>query len=78
MVVLTDGVYTGADPIAEATLAAGDGIIVHTITFSDGANQTDMQAVAQAGGGVHYHAPDPTALNDVFIQISGSIAILTK
>lgn len=78
MIVLTDGVYTGDDPVPEATLAGTDGIIIHTITFGDGANQPDMQAVAQEGNGQHFHAPDAAALDDVFTQISGSISILTQ
>ena len=78
MIVLTDGVYTGGNPVPEATTSANAGIVIHTITFGDGANQSDMQAVAQAGDGEHYHAPDTTSLNDVFTQISGSIAILTE
>ena len=78
MVVLTDGVYTAANPVSEASAADGDNIFVHTITFGTGANQSDMQAVAEAGNGNHYHAPDAAALGDVFTQIAGSIAILTE
>ena len=78
MIVFTDGVYTGPNPVPEAVLAANDDIIVHTITFSNGANQVDMQAVADAGNGEHYHAPDQAALNTVFEQISASITLLTE
>ena len=78
MIVLTDGVYTGDDPSTEATLAAADGILIHTITYGDGANQTDMQAVAQNGNGQHYHAPDETTLNDIFTEIAATFSILTQ
>ena len=78
MIVLTDGVYTGSDPVSQALLAGDDGITVHTITFSDGADQTSMQNVAVAGHGNHYHAPDAAALNDVFTKIAGSLAVLTQ
>jgi len=78
MIVLTDGVYTGDDPITEATLAGAAGINVHTITFGSGANQSDMEAVAQEGNGRHFHAPDAAALDDVFAQICGSITVLTQ
>lgn len=78
MIVLTDGVYTAANPVPEANAADDESIFVHTITFGAGANQSDMQAVAEAGSGNHYHAPDAAALADVFTQIAGSIAILTE
>ncbi len=78
MIVLTDGVYTGSDPVPQALLAGEEDITVHTITFSDGADQTSMQNVAVAGHGNHYHAPDADALNDVFTKIAGSLAVLTQ
>ncbi len=78
MIVLTDGVYTEAYPVPAAIAAAGDDIFIHTITFSNGANQADMQAVAQAGNGNHFHAPNAAALEDVFEQIAATITILTQ
>jgi len=78
MILLTDGVYTYANPVPAATAAANDNIFIHTITFSNGANQADMQAVAQAGNGNHFHAPNAAALEDVFAQIAASITILTE
>lgn len=78
MIVFTDGVYTGADPVPEARAAHRDNIAVHTITFSNGANQTDMKAVATAGGGAHYHAPDKSALKDIFKQMAAAITLLTQ
>ena len=78
MIVLTDGVYTHADPVPQAVAANAEKIFVHTITFGTGANQADMEAVAQAGSGNHFHAPDADALEDVFKQVAGSIAILTE
>ena len=78
MILLTDGVYTAANPMPEAISAGADDIFIHTITFGNGANQTDMQDVAQAGNGNHFHAPDAEALDDVFAQIAGSITILTE
>ncbi len=78
MIVLTDGVYTAANPVPAATAAATDDIFIHTITFSNGANQADMQAVALAGNGNHFHAPNAAALEDVFAQIAASITILTE
>ena len=81
MVVLTDGAYSnGIHPSGQATLAAADGIRVHTITFGavPAAVIDAMRATAAAGGGNHYHAPDAATLNNVFTEIAGSISILTE
>ena len=50
-------------------------ITVHTITFSDGVNQSQMQAVVEAGGGNHYHATDEAALEDVFCEIALTLSV---
>jgi hypothetical protein len=78
MIVLTDGVYTGVDPVPSAAAAHASGAIVHTITFSNGANQVDMQAVAATGGGASYHAVDAATLNEIFTKLAGTITILTE
>ena len=78
MIVLTDGNYTGNDPVPAATAAAAADIIVHTITFSAGANQTDMQEVATAGGGLHYHAPDAATLNEIFRDLAAMPVLITE
>lgn len=78
MIVFTDGNYTGTDPAIDAANARNEGIVVHTITYSSGAAQTDMQRVAVAGGGQHYHAPDVASLNAVFQRLAATLAILTE
>ena len=78
MIVFTDGHYTAGDPIPDAANAKAQGIVVHTITFSSGANQSHMLQVATAGGGRHYHAPDVAALNDIFQELAATAAILTE
>lgn len=79
IIVLTDGGYNdGGPPFDEATLCKLAGITVHTITFSDQANQQDMITTATNGGGQHYHADNEEELTRVFEQIAGSFAILTK
>ncbi|MEM7455688.1 MAG: vWA domain-containing protein [Planctomycetota bacterium] len=78
IIVLTDGIHNdGLPPFASALLAAQDGYIVHTITFSDDANLEDMQTVAFNGGGTHHHAANGAELENVFRRIAGSFAILT-
>jgi Mg-chelatase subunit ChlD len=74
MVVLTDGVRTqGIDPIKVAQAAAAANITVHTITFSDQADQNTMREVAAVGGGNHYHAPDDEALQSIFREIAETL-----
>lgn len=74
VVLLTDGIKTqGDDPIALAAAALTQNIKVHTITFSDQADQVLMQAVATAGGGQHYHAPDAATLTAVFTQLAETL-----
>ena len=78
MIVFTDGQYTEADPAPLASAAAADGITVHTITFSPGANQTDMLAAATAGKGRHFHADNATDLDDIFREMAASLAIIIQ
>jgi uncharacterized protein YegL len=78
MIVFTDGQYTEANPVPLATAATADGITVHTITFSPGANQADMQAVANAGKGRHFHADNATDLEDIFQEMAASLAIIIQ
>jgi len=78
MIVLTDGNYTGADPMPAATAAAADGITIYSITFGDSANQADMIALASAGNGEHHHAPTAASLQTIFRDLAGSFSILTE
>jgi hypothetical protein len=81
MIVLTDGLYNGGtdDPADVATdIRSNHDITIHTITFSDAADQASMQSTATNGGGLHYHAPDAATLQDVFHELAGAIAILTE
>ena len=77
MVVLTDGVFNrGAHPKFIAATAASQGITIHTVTFSDGAEQTAMQEVAAAAGGRHFHAPDAAALEQIFREIASTLPVV--
>ena len=73
MIVMTDGGYTEEDPVPYAKIAAANNLKVHTITFSDAANQEDMISVANAGNGIHYHAETTEDLIAVFEELAGSI-----
>ena len=80
LVVLTDGNHnTGLDPLIAAQDAADDGIMIFTVTFSNEANQTSMQQVANIGNGRHYHASNAAELSNVFRDIAASLpTLLTK
>lgn len=78
IILFTDGSYTGANPVPTAQSIGADNIIIITVTFGAGANQTDMQAVASAGNGDHYHAPDTSTLNQIFDDLVGMITVLTN
>jgi hypothetical protein len=81
IVVMTDGVHnTGTDPETVAQWAHDTyGVTIHTVTFSNQANQTKMQAVARLGGGEHWHASNAAALVDAFVKIANNTpTILTE
>ncbi len=78
MIVFTDGQYTENNPVAAGAAAHADGINIYTITFSPGANQSDMQDLAYAGKGQHFHADDPESLNDIFRQLAASLSIIVQ
>lgn len=80
MVVLTDGIGNqGRDPVDVAIAAAAANVTVHTITFSEQADQQKMMQVAAAGGGNHFHAPNESVLRDIFKQIADTLpAVLMK
>ncbi len=77
MIVFTDGhANQGGSPVTAAQAAADEQILIHTVTFSDGADQTAMKDVAAAGGGEHYHAPDAAALEQAFREIALSMLVV--
>jgi Mg-chelatase subunit ChlD len=80
MVVLTDGIWNqGKDPANVASAAAAANITIHTITFSEQADQQKMAEVASIGGGKHYHAPDEESLRQIFAEIAQTLpAVLTQ
>ena len=78
IVVLTDGRHNrGVDPeLAAAAAHNDDNITVHTITFSKGANQNHMIAVASEGGGSHWHADAQASLLQVFEDVANNLPTL--
>ncbi len=80
VVVMTDGVHNfGTSPTKAVRDLADDAVMVFTITFSDEADQSQMQEVAKNGGGRHFHAITAEQLRDAFREIARSLpTILTK
>jgi Ca-activated chloride channel homolog len=77
MVLMTDGIHNqGPEPITSAKKAAKDGIIIHTITFSNEADIKRMQEVAAATGGRHFHAPTAADLVRIFKEIASTLPVL--
>lgn len=75
IVILTDGENNQTpDPIEVAqTFVSSTNVIIHTVTFSDGANITDMAEVADIGNGNHYHADDTEELIEIFEEIANNL-----
>jgi Ca-activated chloride channel family protein len=77
MVLFTDGHATHGRPLPDAANdAANKDITIHTVTFGDGANQSDMLTVAEITGGNHYHAPDAATLKEIFREIALTLPIV--
>ncbi|MGI9430094.1 MAG: vWA domain-containing protein, partial [Bythopirellula sp.] len=77
MILFTDGHRTaGRQPRDAALDAAAENIMIHTITFGNGANQPQMEEVATITGGKHYHAPDAVALAAIFQEIAFTLPVI--
>ena len=80
MILMTDGQWNaGTDPVGVASIAKQYGIVIHTVTFLPGAEQTTMQQVATVTGGRHYHADDADQLKAAFEELARTLpVVLTK
>ncbi len=77
MIVLSDGIYnSGVDPIVAANMAAGEKIMIFTVSFSQEADQATMLEIAQCGSGKHYYAGSSDALAQAFQDIARSLPTL--
>ncbi len=80
MIVMTDGHQNaGQEPISVADLLAREGVVIHAITFGNGANQTLMRQVATIGRGRFFHAANGAQLQEVYREIARTLrTILTQ
>ncbi len=77
MIVLTDGIHNwGPEPVGMTSYAADNNVIVHTVTFSNEADQSRMQEVASVGSGRHYHATNMASLRTAFQEIARNLPVL--
>lgn len=77
IVVMTDGRQNrGIPPTVIARRAADRNVTVHTITFSEGANQELMEEVAEIASGTHLHAENNQQLVDAFRDIARQLQVL--
>lgn len=71
MVLMSDGQWNeGSNPTQTANQARQDGIIIHTVSFLDGADVQDMQKIATRTGGRHYHASNRDELIAAFEDLA--------
>ena len=73
LVVMTDGQHNqNRDPelAAREALAQNPNLIIHTVTFSPGAEQGRMRRIATIGNGRHHHATSIQELRAVFEDIA--------
>ncbi len=71
MIVMTDGNHnTGAEPRGVARQLANEGVVIHTITFGNDADQTRMREIAGIGRGRFFHAVNGSQLRDIYREIA--------
>jgi uncharacterized protein YegL len=75
VIIMTDGQHnTGVSPLVVVNQAGA--VTVHTVTFGAGANQTDMQTVAQRGNGIHLHANNNQQLAQAFREMARQLSVM--
>ena len=82
IIVFTDGENKKGTPPAAAgqqIVTQYPNVVIHTVTFTPGADQVAMQALSNAANGKHYHADNGTQLTDIFRELAQSFrTILTE
>lgn len=77
MVVMTDGRQNeGVSPLIAAQECRDNNVVVHTITFSQGADEALMQEVAEITGGTHLHATGNAQLIEAFRTIARQLEVI--
>jgi len=77
MIVMTDGNQNeGISPIIAAEECRAENVVVHTITFSSGADEALMEQVASLTGGTHLHAETNEQLVEAFQTIARQLEVI--
>ena len=77
IIVMTDGNQNeGISPELVAPRAQEAGVVVHTITFSEGANEALMAQVADIADGIHLHADSDEELLESFRTIAKQLQVI--
>lgn len=77
MIIMTDGKWNaGRNPNDAAKDAKKKDITIHTVTFLDTADQTDMKKVAKTAGGKHFHASDKATLESAFRELATHLPVV--
>ncbi len=79
LIVMTDGVHnmdSTPEAAAATVMAANPDLLIYTITFGAGAEQTPMQTVAATGNGRHFHAADVNQLVGIFEELATNAGVL--
>lgn len=77
IVLMTDGLWNqGVDPVGVARTAKSNGVIVHTVTFLPGAEQTAMIEIATITGGRHYFAKNAAELEAAFKELAFMMPVM--
>ena len=78
LIVMTDGRHnqeSTPEAAATAAMAAHPDMLIYTITFGAGAQQTPMITVAATGNGNHFHADNANELVDVFEELASNAGV---
>jgi Mg-chelatase subunit ChlD len=81
VVLMTDGRHNTGEPPDSVAVRELDHLefLIQAVTFGDGADQQLMSRVADIGGGRHWHAQDPGALQKAYVDIANEIpTVLTE
>lgn len=79
LILMTDGVHNQpGDPLLTATnvKAAHPELLIYTVSFGAGADQTLMTSIADVGGGTHHHASDVVQLIGVFRDLANTAGVM--
>jgi len=77
MIVMTDGLHNrGPEPRGVAQALADDDVVIHTITFGRGADQTRMRQIANIGRGRHFHAENGEQLKQAYREIALTLSTI--